>query len=240
MANILVNPGTTTAVATIDIGGGVESPRINLISATGNTLYGSAGSPAAGTTVLAVQGVSLGFPQPISVSQVGTTAISAGSGAMDGGTQRVALATNSPGVTVTGQTIMSASLPITIASNQQTISVAPDTSVLAVGASGSTLTPKFRALSASTLGTNTVVATVSAKKIRVVQWIATTKAAVDFKWQSHGGTDLTGLFYGSGAGGGAGGAYNPLGHFETAAGEALDINLSVATTVGGSLVYVEV
>ena len=240
MANILVNPGTTTAVATIDIGGGVESPRVNLISATGNTIYGSAGSPAAGTTVLAVQGVSLGFPQPISLTQIGTTAVSTGSGTMDLGTQRVALATNSPGVTPFGQNVMLASLPITIASNQQTISVATDTSAISLGATGSTAIPKFRALSASTLGTNTVVATVSAKKIRVVQWIATTKAAVDFKWQSHGGTDLTGLFYGSGAGGGAGGAYNPLGHFETTAGEALDINLSVATTVGGSLVYVEV
>ena len=159
---------------------------------------------------------------------------------MDSGTQRVALATNSPGVTTLGQTVMAGSLPITIASNQQTISVSQDTSLLTNTATGSTLTPKFRALSASALGTNTVVATVSARKIRVVQWIATTVAANNFKWQSHGGTDLTGLFYSSGAGGGAGGAYNPLGHFETAAGEALDINLSVATTVGGSLVYVEV
>lgn len=240
MANILVNPGTTTAVATIDIGGGVESPRVNLINGTGLSIYGTAGSPPAGATVFSVQGVSGGTSQPISVSQIGTTTVSVGSGAMDAGTQRMALASNSPGVTAVGQTTMAASLPITIASNQQTVAVAADTAMLCSGGSGTTLTPKFRALSASTLGTNTVVATVSTKKIRVIQWVATTKATVDFKWQSHGGTDLTGLFYGSGAGGGAGGAYNPLGHFETAAGEALDINLSVATTVGGSLVYVEV
>lgn len=239
MANILVNPGTTTAVATIDIGGGVESPRVNLINQAGVSIYGIAGTPN-GTSVIAVQGISGGVPQTVSLAQVNGSTVAVSSGAMDGGTQRVALATNSPGVTATGQTIMSASLPITIASNQQTISVAPDTSVLAVGATGSTLVPKFVALSASALGTNTVVATVSAKRIRVVQWIATTKAAVDFKWQSHGGADLTGLFYSSGAGGGAGGAYNPLGHFQTATAEALDINLSVATTVGGSLVYVEV
>lgn len=240
MPNILVNPGTTTAVATIDIGGGVESPRVNLISATGGTLYGSAGSPAGGTTVLTVQGATGAFPQTISLTQLNGSTISTGSGSMDGGTQRVALATNSPGVTTLGQSVMAGSLPITIASNQQTLSVSQDTSVLANTATGSTLVPKFVALSASALGTNTVVATVSAKRIRVVQWIATTKAAVDFKWQSHGGTDLTGLFYSSGAGGGAGGAYNPLGHFQTGTAEALDINLSVATTVGGSLVYVEV
>lgn len=72
MTNILVNPGTTTAVATIDIGGGVESPRINLISATGNTLYGAPGSPPAGVTVLTVQGVSTGTPQLVSQSGVWT------------------------------------------------------------------------------------------------------------------------------------------------------------------------
>lgn len=240
MTNILVNPGTTTAVATLDIGGGVESPRVNLINGTGLSLYGTAGSPPAGSTVLSVQGVSLGFPQPISISQLGTTAVSTGSGSMDGGTQRVALATNSPGVTTLGQSVMAGSLPITIASNQQTIAVALDTSVIAVGATGSTLTPKFRAITATALGTTTVVATVSAKKIRVVQWIVTTNAAVNYKWQSHEGTDLTGLFYSAGLGGGAGGAFNPVGHFETASGSALDINLSVATAVGGSLVYIEV
>lgn len=74
MTNILVNPGTTTAVATVDIGGGVESPRINLISATGGTLYGSAGTPAGGTTVLGVQGVAGGVAQPIS----GTVTLGAG------------------------------------------------------------------------------------------------------------------------------------------------------------------
>jgi len=240
MTNILVNPGTTTAVATLDIGGGVESPRVNLINGTGLSLYGTAGSPPAGSTVISVQGVSLGFPQPISITQIGTTAIAAGSGAMSGGTQRVALATDSPGVTTLGQSAMSGSLPITIASNQQTISVVTDTSVLSLGATGSTATPKFKALTATALGTTTVVASVSAKKIRVVQWIATTVAATNFKWQSHEGTDLTGLFYSAGLGGGAGGAFNPVGHFETASGSALDINLSVATAVGGSLVYIEV
>ncbi len=159
---------------------------------------------------------------------------------MDGGTQRVALATNSPGVTGLGQTTMAASLPTAIANNQQTLSMAADTAVLCNTGSGTTLTPKFQAISVSALGTSTIVGTVSAKRIRVIQWIATTKAAVDFKWQSHGGTDLTGLFYSSGAGGGAGGAFSPVGHFQTVSGEALDINLSVATTVGGSLVYIEV
>ena len=90
---ILVNPGTTTPVATLDIGGGVQSPQVNLISATGGTLYGSAGAPAAGATVLGVQGVSGGQALPIS----GTVSLGAGSAAvgtttaLQGGTWTVGL-----------------------------------------------------------------------------------------------------------------------------------------------------
>jgi hypothetical protein len=43
-----------------------------------------------------------------------------------------------------------------------------------------------------------------------------------------------------GANGGVAAAYCPVGHFETAAGEALNINLSGAVAVGGHVVYVEV
>ena len=58
------------------------------------------------------------------------------------------------------------------------------------------------------------------------------------KFQSHvTPTDLTGLFY-LGATSGVGGAYCPLGHFQTVAGEALDINLSGSVAVGGVLTYV--
>ncbi len=103
------------------------------------------------------------------------------------------------------------------------------------------LTPKFKAISASTSGANIVVAAVTAKKIRVLEWIVSVNAAVNFKWQSHTiPTDLTGLFYTGGQGQGAGGGYSAVGLFETIAGESLDINLSGNVAVGGSLVYVEV
>jgi hypothetical protein len=103
MTNILVNPGTTTAVATVDIGGGVESPRVNLISATGGTLYGVAGTPPGGTTVLSVQGVAGGTVQPVS----GTVTLGAGTAAvgtataLQGGTWTVGLSagTNAVGTT---------------------------------------------------------------------------------------------------------------------------------------------
>jgi hypothetical protein len=101
------------------------------------------------------------------------------------------------------------------------------------------LTPQFADISCSSSGNNEIVALVSAKRIRVLQWIVTASAAVNFKWRT-ASTDITGLFYAAAAGGGSGGAFNPLGHFQTEAGEALNLNLSGATAVGGSLVYVEV
>lgn len=103
------------------------------------------------------------------------------------------------------------------------------------------LTPKFKVISASSSGANTVVAAVTSKKIRVLAWDVKVNAAVNFKWQSHvTPTDLTGLYYNSGQGDGVARAFCPVGYFETVAGEALDINLSGAVAVGGVLTYVEV
>lgn len=102
------------------------------------------------------------------------------------------------------------------------------------------LTPKFAKISTSASGVTTVVALVAAKKIRVLAWSIVVNAAVNVKWQSHTApTDITGLHYFA-ANGGINVPFSPVGHFETVAGEALDINLSGAVAVGGSLVYVEV
>jgi hypothetical protein len=101
------------------------------------------------------------------------------------------------------------------------------------------LTPKFAAIVASASGNTSIVALVSAKKIRVLGLCFTVNGAVNVKWQSNT-TDKTGLFYGDAAGKGKVLPFNPLGWFETAAGEALNINLSGAVAVGGELVYCEV
>lgn len=103
------------------------------------------------------------------------------------------------------------------------------------------LTPKFAKISTSTTGSTTVVAAVTSKKIRVLRWDLVVASAINIKWQSHvTPTDLTGL-YCFPANGGISAPFCPLGHFETVAGEALDINLSSGSiAVGGSLVYVEV
>lgn len=180
------------------------------------------------------------IPVMVQLNSAGSPA-AFGSGANGATVPRVALATDSPGVTALGQAGMAASLPTTLASDQSTIAIAADTSKIANGASGTNLTPKFAKIAVSSSGVNIIVAAVTSKKIRVLQWIVKANAAVNFKWQSHTTpTDLTGLFYNSAQGDGAGGAFCPVGHFETVAGESLDLNLSGAVAVGGYLIYVEV
>jgi hypothetical protein len=99
-------------------------------------------------------------------------------------------------------------------------------------------------ITASTSGDTAVVAAVSGKKIRVKAWSVTNGAASvqNVKWRS-GTTDLTGLFYSTAIGLIAGQdlAGGPAGqqefYFETAAGAALNLNLSAATAVGGVVQY---
>lgn len=111
----------------------------------------------------------------------------------------------------------------------------------AVSNAGVGLTPKFAKVAVSSSGANEIVAAVTSKKIRVLAWDVVANAAVNFKWQSDGSpTDLTGLYYMAGQGNGVARAFNPVGYFETVAGEALDLNLSGAVAVGGSIVYIEV
>lgn len=96
-------------------------------------------------------------------------------------------------------------------------------------------------IAASSSGDNQVVAGVPNKKIRVKAYAITNGAASvqNVKWRS-GSTDITGLFYST-----AIGLVvvhdlvsNPNDfYFETAAGAALNLNLSAATAVGGSVQY---
>lgn len=105
-------------------------------------------------------------------------------------------------------------------------------------AGGASLTPKFAAISTSASGNTEVVAAVASKKIRVLRLTVVANAAVNVKFQS-AAADRTGLHYLAANGGWVEG-FCPVGVFETAAGEALNINLSGAVAVGGTLTYVEV
>lgn len=97
---------------------------------------------------------------------------------------------------------------------------------------------KFAKIAAASSGANEVVAAVTGKKIRVLGYLLSSAGTVNAKWQS-ASTDLTGLHY-TVANVQVPVAFSPVGHFETASGEALNLNLSGAVAVGGYLVYVEV
>lgn len=128
---------------------------------------------------------------------------------------------------------------VAIQNGTNTVNVAQDSSVLKLGATS--VTPKFAAITASASGATTLVAAVASKKIRVLSYVITANGAVNTKFVSHTTTaTATGLTYIAAAGGGASVAYSPVGHFETEAGEALDINLSGAVAVGGHVTYIEV
>lgn len=154
---------------------------------------------------------------------VGQAGVQGGSGAVSAATQRMVLATDVPlpaGTNLTGR-----------------VSASQETSTIYNGTTA--LTPKFKVISCSSSGNNEIVAAVSGKKIRVLAWDVSPSDVVNFKWRT-ANTDITGLYYAANAGNGVSKSFSPVGYFETASDEALNLNLSAAEAVGGSLVYVEV
>ena len=118
-----------------------------------------------------------------------------------------------------------------VISNNTPATVAQDTTQLRNG--GTALTVKYASISTSASGDTTVVAAVTGKRIKVIDYVLTRASTVNMKWRS-GTTDITGLLYSSPIPG-----FNPVGHFRTAVGELLAINLSAAVGVGGHITYVE-
>lgn len=103
------------------------------------------------------------------------------------------------------------------------------------------LLPKFAKIDAASSGNNTVVAAVTGKKIRVLAcFLIMTGTAVTIRFESGAdGTALTGQMTPS-QGGGFVLPFNPVGWFETAAGDLLNLELGGAQSVDGSVTYVEV
>lgn len=95
------------------------------------------------------------------------------------------------------------------------------------------------AVSVSAAGGNVLVAAIAGKKIRVVAaFLVASGGANNVKLESQsGGTALTGVMN-LAANGQLPIPYNPEGWVETVAGEALSLNLSAATLVGGVVDYV--
>ena len=99
---------------------------------------------------------------------------------------------------------------------------------------------QYKAITASASGATTIVAapTVAGQQIVVLDITVTHSANVNWNLQSHTTTSVaTGLMYGT--------AGPPVvlsdpsnGLFAAVPGEALDINLSASTAVGGTLTYI--
>lgn len=103
------------------------------------------------------------------------------------------------------------------------------------------LVPKFAVIDAATSGDNTIVAAVTGKKIRVLAGSLTmTGTAVTIRFESAAsGTALTGQMTPA-QGQTIPLPFCPVGHFETIAGQLLNLELGGAQSVDGWLVYVEV
>jgi hypothetical protein len=139
-----------------------------------------------------------------------------------------------------GQGTMAQSLSVTFASDQSPVDIDGAVALAAdrVNIGGVDLLPKYAAISAASAGDNTAVAAVVGKKIRVLSYAMVADNAVTARFQSDT-TDLTGAMSFA-ASGGISATFSPVGHFETAVGVALQLNLGSAVGVRGHLVYVEV
>lgn len=99
---------------------------------------------------------------------------------------------------------------------------------------------KYAIIDHAVSGDNTLVAAVTAKRIRVLGLHLVCAAAVVIRFESGAaGTALTGQMS-FGANGGIVLPYDPNGWFQTAAGVLLNMELSAAVSVDGSLRYIEV
>jgi hypothetical protein len=98
---------------------------------------------------------------------------------------------------------------------------------------------KYAVIDAATSGDNTIVAAQGpGKKIRVLSYVLVSAGTVTARFESAaGGTALTGQMT-TAVNSVIPAGYNPFGHFETAANELLNLELSGAVSVDGHLAYV--
>ena len=131
--------------------------------------------------------------------------------------------------------------------NQQAVTAAGDAKVTLDGETITT-TPdttgvKFARINCTATGLTTIVAAVTAKKIRVLAYAFTASAAINVTVQDDSGTPvvLAGAFDISATGGICFVGSRDVPAFETTAGQALNFNLSaIGVNVRGHLTYVEI
>ncbi len=116
-----------------------------------------------------------------------------------------------------------------------------ESSVIGIG--GPDAVPQFANIATASSGDNILVSAVSGKKIRVVAGWMIAGGDVDVYFvdganntmagDGSNGMDLT-------ANSGFTLPFNPVGWFETASGQSLDLNLGGAVRVAGAITYIEV
>lgn len=224
---ILIDPGTTTEVATDDCGAAGHAQVVKLAVDTDGdaTLIDLDGLLTSIKTAVEL------IDNAISGSEMQVDVIAA----LPAGTNAIGkLAANSGvdigDVDVTSQPARAATV------DAITAKLATDTIQNGLTA----LTPKFAVIDAATSGDNTLVASVAGKKIRVVALFLVAAGTVNARFESGaGGTALTGQMN-LVANSGFSLPFNPVGWFETAATTLLNLELSAAISVDGCLTYVEV
>lgn len=94
--------------------------------------------------------------------------------------------------------------------------------------------------SVASSGDNTIVSGVTSKNIRVLSWSVQAQGSVTVRWEDGSGTNISAPWQLLAREGVVKGP-EALGHFyfESAAGQALVLNLSAAITVGVEVVYIE-
>lgn len=117
------------------------------------------------------------------------------------------------------------------------VNVQPDVSTLRNGAVA--LTPKFAVISANNDG-DTIVPLVASKKIRVLDFCATANEDNAITFQSNATAKTGAMQIGTNGPDRIVSGFSPVGHFETAAGEALKIGMTSNKQISGWVVYVEV
>ncbi len=112
-----------------------------------------------------------------------------------------------------------------------------------IQSAGSQLPPKFAIINVTSTGDSTIVSAVSGKKIRVLSYVVTGDTAGTFRWEGPAATPISGLMLMTVSTVGSGyveAAFNPMGHFESASGSALTVEMATANDLQGHLTYVEV
>ena len=110
------NPLSMSTAGDLRVNDALLTAAINGATPAGTNVIGKVGidQTTPGTTNL----VALAANQSVNQTQINGVAVSTGSGVLGTGTQRMALATDSPGIVTLGQTTKSASVPMAVASDQ--------------------------------------------------------------------------------------------------------------------------